>query len=87
MDEKIIKTTEDAVEEVVKTNCRSGQVNALSMLIGAGLTLALLAGGKKLKKAIDNRKAKKDAEDTSDTDNVISYEDLGDDEEKLNKKK
>ena len=47
-------------EEIMETNERSGMGTGLAMIIGSGLTLAAIAGGKKLKKLWDKRKTKKE---------------------------
>lgn len=41
---------------------RSGMPTGLAMLIGSGITLAVIAGGKKLKKMWDKRKAEKEVQ-------------------------
>lgn len=58
MDERTEMTTMEEIE----TNEDSGMGTGLAMLIGSGLTLAAIVGGKKLKKAWDKRKAKKEKE-------------------------
>lgn len=50
---------EEKNEEIMESNERSGMGTGLVMIIGSGLTLAAIAGGKKLKKLWDKRKAQK----------------------------
>lgn len=47
-------------EEVMDTNERSGMGTGLAIIIGSGLTLAAIAGGKKLKTLWDKHKSKKE---------------------------
>lgn len=68
---------EEENEEIMKPNGHSGMGTGLAMIIGSGLTLAAIAGGKKLKELWDKRKTKKE-----DTDGVIivnSTEEVDDD--------
>lgn len=51
---------EEENEEIMETNERSGMGTGLAMIIGSGLTLAAIAGGKKLKKLWDKHKTKKE---------------------------
>ncbi|MDO5397813.1 MAG: hypothetical protein Q4G33_07765 [bacterium] len=51
---------EEENEEIMESNERSGMGTGLAMIIGSGLTLAAIAGGKKLKKLWDKHKAKKE---------------------------
>ena len=44
---------------------RSGMPTGLAMLIGGGITLAVVAGVKKVKKLLANRKAKKAEEENT----------------------
>ena len=60
MEENEIMETEVMIEESEGTEKSSGMGTGLAMLIGSGLTLAAIAGGKKLKKVWDNRKIKKE---------------------------
>lgn len=55
MEEQITKTAEEVVEEAV-TNPSSGLSVGLAMLIGSGLTLVVIYGGKKLKKVFEEHK-------------------------------
>ena len=55
---------EDIVEVEITEN--SGMSNGLAMLIGGCITVAAIAGGKALKKAIAKRKAKKENSDVID---------------------
>lgn len=58
----------------------SGMSTGLAMAIGGALTLAAVAGAKKLKKLWDKRKLKKELSETIGTDNVIdiSEDDVND---------
>ncbi|MDD3204206.1 MAG: hypothetical protein PHS74_00500 [Lachnospiraceae bacterium] len=60
MEENENMETEVMIEESEGTEKSSGMGTGLAMLIGSGLTLAAIAGGKKLKKVWDNRKIKKE---------------------------
>ena len=60
MEENENMETEVMIEESEGTEKSSGMRTGLAMLIGSGLTLAAIAGGKKLKKVWDNRKIKKE---------------------------
>lgn len=51
---------EEENEEIMESNERSGMGTGLAMIIGSGLTLAAIAGGKKLKKLWDKHKTKKE---------------------------
>lgn len=69
---------EEENEEIMETNERSGMGTGLAMILGSGLTLAAIAGGKKLKKLWQERKTKKDK---SDVIIVNSVEEVADDSE------
>lgn len=63
-------TTEEIIE---KTTGRSGMGTGLAMLIGGGLTLAVIVGGKKLRKVWLNHKAKKE-QDVEEFDDYFDEE-------------
>lgn len=69
---------EEENEEIMETNERSGMGTGLAMILGSGLTLAAIAGGKKLKKLWQERKTKKGQ---SDVIIVDSAEEVADDSE------
>lgn len=62
MEEQMITTTEESTNEVGLTieDEDSGISTGVAMLIGSGLTLAVIAGGKFLKKKWDEHKAMKE---------------------------
>lgn len=62
MNEELMRNDEiEVVEEPEEvTDGRSGMPTGLAMLIGSGLTLAIVAGVKKAKKVFDKHKAKKE---------------------------
>lgn len=59
---------EVTIEETEPTNGSMGKGLALGALIGSGLALVAITGGKKLKKMLDNRKAAKEQKDVVDVD-------------------
>lgn len=63
-----VVTTEDDTQETRS----SGMGTGLAMLIGGGITLAVIAGAKKLKKIHDKRKLQKEAKEEIE---VIDLED------------
>lgn len=63
---KNVETTELVVSDVVDNDEGSGIGTVLGVLIGSGLTLAAIAGGKKLKKLWDKRKTNKEQADVVD---------------------
>lgn len=69
---------EEENEEIMEANERSGMGTGLAMIIGGGLTLAAIAGGKKLKKLWDKRKTEKER---SRVIILESTEDVADDSE------
>lgn len=81
--EKNITTTEVTNYEPEVVEEENGISTGLAMLIGSGLTLAAIAGVKKLKKVRENRKAKKSEIDKDKDGNVI---DITDDVEEVDKK-
>ena len=62
-----------AEEIIEKTTGRSGMGTGLAMLIGGGLTLAVIVGGKKLREVWLNRKAKKE-QDVEEFDDYFDEE-------------
>ena len=69
---------EEENEEIMESNERSGMGTGLAMIIGSGLTLAAIAGGKKLKKLWDKHKTKKEQ---SEVIIIDSTEEAADDSE------
>ena len=69
---------EEENEEIMESNERSGMGTGLAMIIGSGLTLAAIAGGKKLKKLWDKHKTKKEQ---SEVITIDSTEEAADDSE------
>jgi hypothetical protein len=69
---------EEENEEIMESNERSGMGTGLAMIIGSGLTLAAIAGGKKLKKLWDKHKTKKEQ---SEVIIIDSTEEVADDSE------
>lgn len=69
---------EEENEEIMESNERSGMGTGLAMIIGSGLTLAAIAGGKKLKKLWDKHKTKKEQ---SEAIIIDSTEEAADDSE------
>lgn len=69
---------EEENEEIMESNERSGMGTGLAMIIGSGLTLAAIAGGKKLKKLWDKHKTKKEQ---SEVIIIHSTEEVADDSE------
>lgn len=51
---------EEETEDIMESDERSGMGTGLAMIIGSGLTLAAIAGGKRLKKLWDKYKSKKE---------------------------
>lgn len=72
---------EEENEEIMETNERSGMGTGLAMILGSGLTLAAIAGGKKLKKLWQERKTKKDKSDVIIVDSVEEVADDSEDKE------
>lgn len=72
---------EEENEEIMETNERSGMGTGLAMILGSGLTLAAIAGGKKLKKLWQERKTKKGQSDVSIVDSVEEVADDSEDKE------
>lgn len=54
---------EEGDEEIMESNEHSSMGTGLAMVIGGGLTLAAIAGGKKLKKLWDKHRTKKEQTD------------------------
>lgn len=69
---------EEENEEIMETNECSGMGTGLAMILGSGLTLAAIAGGKKLKKLWQEHKTKKGQSDVIIVDSV---EEVADDSE------
>lgn len=65
-----VMTTEEAIEGTEGATESSGLGTGLAMLIGCGLTLAAIAGGKKLKKVWTNHKAKKGQMEVINTEDI-----------------
>lgn len=77
---------EEAIEEptvTVEVEETTGLSTGLAMLIGSGLTLAAIAGGKKLKKIWENHKAKKSG--VTDEDDVIFMPNVSSDDQEDDK--
>lgn len=72
---------EEENEEIMETNERSGMETGLAMILGSGLTLAAIAGGKKLKKLWQERKTKKGQSDVIIVDSVEEVADDSEDKE------
>lgn len=72
---------EEENEEIMETNERSGMGTGLAMILGSGLTLAAIAGGKKLKKLWQERKTKKGQSDVIIVDSVEEAADDSEDKE------
>lgn len=72
---------EEENEGIMETNERSGMGTGLAMILGSGLTLAAIAGGKKLKKLWQKRKTKKDKSDVIIVDPVEEVADDSEDKE------
>lgn len=72
---------EEEHEEIMETNERSGMGTGLAMILGSGLTLAAIAGGKKLKKLWQERKTKKGQSDVIIVDSVEEVADDSEDKE------
>lgn len=72
---------EEENEEIMESDERSGMGTGLAMIIGSGLTLAAIAGGKKLKKLWDKHKTKKERSDVIDDSNEVATDDSEDEEE------
>lgn len=72
---------EEENEEIMETNERSGMGTGLAMILGSGLTLAAIAGGKKLKKLWQERKTKKGQSDVIIVDSVEEVADDSEDKE------
>ena len=72
---------EEEAEEVMETDEHSGIGTGLAMIIGSGLTLAAIAGGKRLKKLWDKHKS--DRKQSDETIESTDYEvmDVSEDEE------
>lgn len=75
---------EEENEEIMETNENSGMGTGLAMILGGGLTLVAIAGGKKLKKLWDKRKAQKENSNVIVVDPVSTNEDSNDSEENTN---
>lgn len=76
---------EEENEEIMETNERSGMGTGLAMIIGSGLTLAAIAGGKKLKKLWDKHKTKKEQSEVviiNSTDEQEAYDSEDEEESK-----
>lgn len=71
---------EEGNEEIMESNERSGMGTGLAMFIGSGLTLAAIAGGKKLKKLWDKHKTKKEQSEEIIIDSTKDETDDSDDE-------
>lgn len=72
---KVIETVEvEAVEGDVVTVEKSGMSTGLAMLVGAGLTLATIAGVKIAKKAYAKRKKVKELEAEQDFEDEDDFE-------------
>ncbi len=67
---------EEENEEITETNDRSGMGTGLAMIIGSGLTLAAIAGGKKLKELWDKHKSQKEQSDVLFVDSIpeVAYD-------------
>lgn len=72
---------EEENEEIMEVNERSGMGTGLAMILGSGLTLAAIAGGKKLKKMWQERKTKKGQSDVIIVDSVEEVADDSEDKE------
>ena len=72
---------EEENEEIMESDERSGMGTGLAMIIGSGLTLAAIAGGKKLKKLWDKHKTKKEQSDVSVVNSTEVAADDSEDEE------
>lgn len=70
--EPVVDEVETAVEETTGSGSRSGI--GLGMLIGSGLTLAAIVGGKKLKEMWAERRARKEQPEAVDAEIVESSE-------------
>ena len=83
MENEELMTMEEVTEESEGTETRSGMGTGLAMLIGGGLTLAAIAGGKKLKKVWKNHKVKTELEKVmeEDTDDDFVDKDIESEEE------
>lgn len=76
---------EEENEEIMETNEHSGMGTGLAMIIGSGLTLAAIAGGKKLKKLWDKHKTKKEQSEVviiNSTDEQEAYDSEDEEESK-----
>lgn len=74
MENEIMNTEFEVMEEEETTNAGSGKSIGLGVLIGSLLTAAVIAGGKKLKKVVKNHKARK-ADEEVDFDDCFEEED------------
>lgn len=63
-DNEIMTTEVTTTEEPEVCEEKSGMSTGLAMLIGGAIVAGVYAGGKKLKKVLDKRKAQKEAEQT-----------------------
>lgn len=59
MEEQVMDTTNEVMEDVAKNNVETGMSNGVAMLIGGLVTMAAVAGGMKLRKVLAKRKASK----------------------------
>lgn len=76
MENQEIIPYEEENEEITETNDRSGMGTGLAMIIGSGLTLAAIAGGKKLKELWDKHKSQKEQSDVLFVDSIpeVAYD-------------
>lgn len=66
MEERELVTTENTTDVSITEERSSGMGTGLAMLIGCGLTLAAIAGGKAIKKTIAKRKADREQENSDE---------------------
>lgn len=74
---------EEENKEIMESNERSGMGMGLAMIIGSGLTLAAIAGGKKLKKLWDKHKTTKEQSDVIIIDSTGDAADDSENEEEF----
>lgn len=77
MEERELVTTENTTDVSTTEERSSGMGTGLAMLLGCGLTLAAIAGGKAIKKTIAKRKA---GREQADSDEIVDvdYEEKSD---------
>lgn len=71
MNENEIMVNEEVIEEPEVINEETGMSTGMAMLIGSGLTLAIIAGIKQGKKIMDKIKAKKEQPKEAEDSKVI----------------